>query len=187
MSSRRGRQAIEAAAVLGLLVSCSDRGGSASSGIATVSGPGTLTSPAFRDGGTIPVRFTCDGQDVSPPIAWHAPADASPGLDYVLIVVDVDAPGDGFVHWLAYHLPSSGSVPEGGPVEWNEGTNSFGRTGYSGPCPPGGDRPHRYQFRLYALFPSHTPVPAGETVDQLLGGIPSQPPIAELTGTYARP
>jgi len=101
-------------------------------------------------------------------------------------VVDVDAAGGGFVHWLAYHLPSSGSIPEGGPVPGNEGTNSFGAMGYRGPCPPGGDEPHRYRFRLYALLPSHTPVPAGLTVDELLGGIPSQRPVAEWSGTYSR-
>ncbi len=186
MTSRRGRWAMAGAAVLGLLASCSGRSGFTPSGLATMDRTGALTSPAFHDGGTIPVRFTCDGPDLSPPVVWRAPSGASPGLDYVLLVVDADAPGGGFVHWLAYHLPASGSIPEGGPVPGNEGTNSFGNAGYGGPCPPGGDGPHRYRFRLYALFPSHTPVPAGETVDELLGGIPSQSPIAELTGTYAR-
>jgi Raf kinase inhibitor-like YbhB/YbcL family protein len=186
MNWQRKQRWLAAAAVVGLLVSCSDRMGTTPSRLASVIGRGTLSSPAFHDGGAIPVRFTCDGQDVSPPIAWRAPSGASPGLDYVLLVVDVDAPGGGFVHWLAYQLSGSGSIPEGGPVPGNVGTNSFGAAAYSGPCPPGGDAPHRYRFRLYALFASHTPVPAGDTVDELLGGIPSQPPIAELTGTYAR-
>ena len=174
-------------ALMALLVACSGGGGPTSTGLERVTGPGSISSAAFPDGGPIPAKFTCDGANVSPPIRWQTPDAASPGLHSVLLMVDVDAPGDGFVHWLVYHAPGSGSIPEGGPVPWNEGTNSFGNAGYSGPCPPKGDHPHRYRFRLYALAPSHTPVPAGETADQLLGGIPSQAPIAEWTGTYARP
>lgn len=177
---------VSAAAVAAILASCSRSGGSASTGIASVDGQGSMSSAAFANGAAIPARFTCDGDDLSPPIRWHAPSGASPGLDYVLLVVDVDAPGGGFVHWLAYHLSASGSIPAGGPVEGNEGENSFGQSGYRGPCPPHGDPPHRYRFLLYAVVPSHTPVPAGLTAEELLGGIPTQSPVAELTGTFAR-
>jgi len=179
------RCALASLAVL-VLVSCSNHGGPVGSGLASVGGPGFISSSAFADGGPIPVRYTCDGANVAPPVRWRAPATASPGLAYVLLVVDVDAPGGGFVHWLVYHLSSSGSIREGDVVPGNEGTNSFGRAGYSGPCPPHGDRAHRYRFRLYATFPSHTPIPADETVEEILGGIPADPPIAEWTGTYAR-
>jgi Raf kinase inhibitor-like YbhB/YbcL family protein len=182
---RRLLPAAAAGVVLGL-ASCSGGGTVVATGLASVEGTGSLSSSAFEDGGAIPPRYTCDGEDVSPPVAWRAPAGAGPGLDYVLVVVDVDAPGAGFVHWLAYHLSPSGSIPEGGRVPGNEGTNSFGDEGYSGPCPPGGDGPHRYRFRLYAIAPSHTPVPAGLTIEDLLGGIPEAAPLAQLTGTYAR-
>jgi Raf kinase inhibitor-like YbhB/YbcL family protein len=180
------RRGVATAALSLALAACSGGGDAVVTGLASVDGTGTVSSSAFDDGGAMPVRFTCDGDDVSPPVRWEAPAGASPGLDYVLVVVDVDAPEGGFVHWLAYHLSPSGSIPEGGPVPGNEGTNSFGDAGYSGPCPPGGDGPHRYRFRLYAIAPSRTPVPAGLTVDDLLGGIPASPPLAEWTGTYAR-
>ena len=88
----------------------------------------------FPNGGTIPRRFTCDGADVVPPLtlATHVRARA-----YAIETIDVDAPGGRFVHWLAV-----GSVP---------GRNSFGKLGYSGPCPPAGDAAHRYVFHVYAL------------------------------------
>jgi Raf kinase inhibitor-like YbhB/YbcL family protein len=182
----RAEAAVAATCLAVALLAACGRSGPEPAGIASVEGRGSIASSAFADRDPIPVRFTCDGDDVSPPLRWQAPDGASPGLAYALLVVDVDAPGGGFVHWLAYHLPASGSIPEGGPVPGNEGTNSFGREGYSGPCPPGGDEPHRYQFRLYALHPSNTPIPAGVSTDDLLGGIPDGPPIAQLTGTYAR-
>jgi len=118
----------------------------------------TLTSSAFADGGEIPVRFTCEGEDVSPDLTW---SDVPPDTrSLVLIVDDPDAPDPKapkmvWDHWLLYNLPpqSEGlpaAVGQGDlPPGTLEGVNSWGRTGYGGPCPPIGR--HRYFHILYAL------------------------------------
>ena len=109
-----------------------------------------LTSPAFDEGGDIPRRFTCDGDDASPALAWTgAPADA---VSLALIVDDPDARG--FVHWVLLDAAAtaSGGLPEGistSPDAPRQGRNDFGRTGYGGPCPPSGT--HRYRFTLFAV------------------------------------
>jgi len=110
----------------------------------------SLTSTAFDEGGAIPSRYTCDGEDVSPPLNWVA-APAETGA-LALFVDDPDA--NGFVHWVAFDLTASesGGLPEGvssSPDAPPQGTNSFGRVGWSGPCPPSGT--HHYRFRLIAL------------------------------------
>ena len=107
-----------------------------------------ITSAAFKEGQEIPKRFTCDGENVSPPLAWTgAPAGAKA---YALIVDDPDAPSGLFTHWIAFNLPASThSLPEGVKPAANQGTNDFGKPGYGGPCPPRGR--HRYFFHLYAL------------------------------------
>jgi len=108
-----------------------------------------LESPAFRDGGSIPAKFSCDGEEVSPPLEWRrVPAEAR---ELALVVEDPDA--DGFVHWTVLAIPTSatrldtGALPPGAV----ETENSFGARGWGGPCPPEGDEPHRYVFALYAL------------------------------------
>ena len=109
-----------------------------------------LTSGAFANGAAIPRRFTCDGANVSPPLAWDGvPSDAAA---LVLIVDDPDA--HGFVHWVAFDIAAapSGQLAEGasrGAAAPREGTNSFGKVGWSGPCPPSGT--HHYRFRLFAI------------------------------------
>lgn len=107
-----------------------------------------LESPAFRDGGRIPARYTCDGQDVSPPLRWSGvPADAR---ELVLLVEDPDA--DRFVHWTVLAIPPDASgMPEGRtPPGSIETENGFGDRRWGGPCPPEDDDPHRYVFALYA-------------------------------------
>ena len=117
-----------------------------------------LSSAAFTPEGAIPSRYTCDGDDISPPLQWSgAPAGTK---SFVLIVDDPDAPDPAapkmtWVHWLLYNLPASTSgLPEGMrtsalPAGTREGVSDFRRTGYGGPCPPVGR--HRYFFKLYAL------------------------------------
>jgi len=117
-----------------------------------------LKSPVFENGGEIPTKYTCEGQDISPPLEWsHIPADAK---SLVLIVDDPDAPDPAhprmtWVHWVLYDIPPDASgLKEGiGPDELPGGTrqgiNDWQRTGYGGPCPPIGR--HRYFFKLYAL------------------------------------
>lgn len=106
-----------------------------------------LTSAAFDDGGTIPARHSCDGEDVSPPLRWSGAPDGTAG--YTLIVDDPDARG--FVHWVLADIPGEAAeLPEGeGDSIGTPGPNDFGRTGWAGPCPPRGE--HRYVFTLYAL------------------------------------
>jgi Raf kinase inhibitor-like YbhB/YbcL family protein len=119
--------------------------------LATASSEGAgfkITSAAFPEGKEIPKRFTCDGENVSPPLAWTgAPVGAKA---FALIVDDPDAPSGLFTHWIVFNLPASThSLPEGVKPAANQGTNDFGKPGYGGPCPPRGR--HRYFFHLYAL------------------------------------
>ena len=115
-----------------------------------------LISSAFADGAGIPAIHTCDGSDVSPPLAWSGLPPATKSL--ALIVDDPDAPDPAapqttWVHWLLYNLPAdAGGLPQGVsalPAGTREGVNDWQRTGYGGPCPPIGR--HRYFFKLYAL------------------------------------
>jgi len=114
----------------------------------------SLTSPAFRDGGVIPARYTCDGENISPPLRWGDLPAGTRAL--VLICDDPDAPGKTWVHWVLYDLPPDvQELPEGIPPKEalengaKQGRNDFRKLGYGEPCPPGGT--HRYFFKLYAL------------------------------------
>lgn len=113
-----------------------------------------IESSAFPEGGMIPEKYTCDGQDVSPPLSI---ADIPAGTQsLVLICDDPDAPAGTWVHWVLFNLPpNTALLKEGIPSEKiltngaKQGINDFRRIGYGGPCPPGGT--HRYYFKLYAL------------------------------------
>ncbi len=115
----------------------------------------TMTSTAFNNGQDMPRKYTCEGQDVSPPLNW---SDAPQGTQsYALIADDPDAPGGTWVHWVLYDLPATThQLPEGvAKTEeisggGRQGINDFRKVGYGGPCPPPGN-PHRYFFKLYAL------------------------------------
>jgi Raf kinase inhibitor-like YbhB/YbcL family protein len=107
-----------------------------------------LSSPAFVDGGSIPQKYTCQGNGVSPELNWsEAPQGAK---SFALIVDDPDALGSTFTHWVLFDIPAGAKqLAEGaGPIGVS-GNNSASQTGYMGPCPPSGT--HRYYFRLYAL------------------------------------
>lgn len=109
----------------------------------------SLTSGAFNSGDPIPERFTCEGENVSPPLTIEGVPDGAESL--VLIVDDPDAPAKTFVHWVAYNVsPDTTVFSEDQEVE-TEGVNDFGNSGYGGPCPPPGHGVHHYHFRLYAL------------------------------------
>ena len=107
-----------------------------------------ITSSAFRDGQPIPARYTCDGDDAIPPLAFEdVPAEAA---SLVLIMDDPDAPGGTWDHWLIWNIaPQVRRIEEGKPPAGMFGKNSWGKTSWGGPCPP--DREHRYFFKLYAL------------------------------------
>lgn len=121
-------------------------------------GGGTMNivvkSTAFEEGGMIPKKYTCDGADVSPPLAWDQVPEGTKSI--ALISDDPDAPMGTWVHWVLYDLPAGErELPEGVPAQEvlpngaKQGTNDFRRIGYGGPCPPGGI--HRYYFKVYAL------------------------------------
>ncbi|MEW6582177.1 MAG: YbhB/YbcL family Raf kinase inhibitor-like protein [Actinomycetota bacterium] len=147
--------------------------------------PLTLTSRAFPDGAGIPRRHTCEGDDLSPPLAWDGIPAGTRSL--ALTVDDPDAPGGVFVHWLAWGIPpTAAGVAEGerAPVE---GRNGFGTTGYRGPCPPRGHGPHRYVFSLHALD-ADLALPAGAGVDEVRRAIAGHElAAARLVGVYERP
>jgi Raf kinase inhibitor-like YbhB/YbcL family protein len=108
-----------------------------------------LSSPAFQNNNPIPVRFTCDGKDVNPPLTIEdAPSGAR---SLALIIDDPDAPRGTWVHWVVWNIdPAIGTIPEHSlPPGASEGMNDFKRQHYGGPCPPSGT--HRYFFKLYAL------------------------------------
>jgi Raf kinase inhibitor-like YbhB/YbcL family protein len=115
----------------------------------------SVSSSAFAEGEVIPDSYTCQGRDISPPLAWSQPPAGTQSL--ALIVDDPDAPVGVFTHWVIFNIPAdSGGLPEAVPTQAElpsgalQGKNDFGRTGYAGPCPPPG-RPHRYQFTVYTL------------------------------------
>jgi Raf kinase inhibitor-like YbhB/YbcL family protein len=114
-----------------------------------------LESAAFKDGETIPHRYTCLGEDLSPPLHWAVPPAAT--KSFVMIVDDPDAPVGTWVHWVIYDIPLDlRGLTEGVPAkdhlpnEAVQGLNDFKRIGYGGPCSPPG-KLHRYDFKLYAL------------------------------------
>jgi len=109
-----------------------------------------LESDAYAYGGVIPQKYTCKGDDISPPLTWtNPPADTQ---SFALVFDDPDAPNGTWDHWLLFKLPADArALPEAAalPAGTLVGKNSWGRNDYGGPCPPGGT--HRYFFRLYAL------------------------------------
>jgi Raf kinase inhibitor-like YbhB/YbcL family protein len=143
-----------------------------------------LKSTSFVEGGQIPIKHTCDGQDVSPTLIWEGAPASTAAL--ALIVDDPDARG--FVHWIAYNIAggTTGGLPEGAgsAAAPPQGRNDFGRNGWGGPCPPGGT--HHYRFTLYALSAS-MPLTGNPTASEvraalariLLGH-------TTLTGVYTR-
>ena len=153
----------------------------------------TIQSSAFTDAGEIPERYTCEGDDIAPPLAWTGVPENTRSL--VLIVDDPDAPDPQapqmtWVHWVLYNMPlQTGDLPEGAtaddlPPGVEQGLNDWQKIGYGGPCPPIGR--HRYFHKLYALD-TVLELQAGATkaaVEAAMQGhILEQ---AELVGTYRK-
>ena len=148
-----------------------------------------VMSPVFRPDGSIPSKYTCDGDDVSPPIEWaDVPSDAR---TLALICDDPDAPKKDFAHWVLFNIPpkaaalpehvaASQALPDGS----RQGKNDFGKVGYGGPCPPSGT--HRYRFTLYAID-TELRVPPGSSrkdVEAAMKGHVLE--TAQMTGAYTR-
>jgi len=144
-----------------------------------------LTSQVFGDGTDIPIRYTCDGADASPPLAWAGVPDEA--VELVLVVDDPDAPGGSFIHWVVYRISAeTTNVGEAGDANLINGVNSFGDTAWGGPCPPEGDGPHTYSFVLRALD-EPSGLDAGASLDEVDAAIAdSVIDTAILTGTYER-
>jgi len=150
-----------------------------------------ISTRSFQAGAAIPQKYTCSGEDISPELTWTDIPSGTKAL--VLIVDDPDAPSGLWTHWLLYDLPpSTTTLPENFPRDrdlpggGHQGTNDFGKIGYSGPCPPPG-KPHRYFFRLYALN-APLGIAAGATRAQLDAALKSAKVLAEseLMGTFRR-
>ncbi|SRR5579871_1498227 len=148
-----------------------------------------IGTSAFAPGAPIPEKYTCSGDDVSPPLTISGVPSSARAL--ALIVEDPDAPSGTFVHWVAYNMaPQTGSIPAGVkpgdpmPGGGTQGRNDFGRAGYGGPCPPPG-APHHYHFRLFALNDRIAPQSdSGSAVEQSMQGhvVAS----AETVGIFSR-
>jgi Raf kinase inhibitor-like YbhB/YbcL family protein len=147
-----------------------------------------LSSAAFADGQPIPDKYTCHGQDISPPLQWSGVPSQAKSI--ALTCEDPDAPSGTFTHWVIFDVPTTATglsedvsktatLSDGS----QQGKNGFGNTGYNGPCPPGG-KTHHYIFKVYALDDAVT-LDSGAGKDDLLnamnGHVLAQ---GELTGTY---
>ncbi|OGO32089.1 MAG: hypothetical protein A2136_03300 [Chloroflexi bacterium RBG_16_54_11] len=143
-----------------------------------------ITSSAFKDGDKVPSRYTCDDQNVSPPLAWTGIPTGTKSL--TLIMDDPDAPAGTWVHWVLYNLPPSlAGLEQGISGGGTDGKNDFTRTGYGGPCPPKGSN-HRYFIKLYALdtvLDLKAGATKGQLESQMSGHILAQ---GQLMGRYGR-
>lgn len=143
-----------------------------------------LTSAAFPGNGEIPSKYTCDGQDISPPLNIEGvPAGAK---SLVLIVDDPDAPVGDWVHWLVWNIkPDTKEIPENAIPDGSvQGTTDFGKPGWGGPCPPFGI--HHYQFKLYALDAELSLPPSAKKADLEKAVSPHTIDSAMLVGLYQR-
>lgn len=143
-----------------------------------------LSSTAFDKNGMIPAKYTCDGDNINPELTISGVPGETKSL--ALVLDDPDAPGGVFTHWIFWNIdPGTTKIPENSTVAGAvSGTNSSGKTGYMGPCPPSGT--HHYQFRVYALDRMIN-LPQTATVDQLNNELKNHSIAqAELIGLYAR-
>lgn len=147
-----------------------------------------LRSTAFKDGATLPKKYTCDGSlgGVNPPFDWSKrPRDLN---SQALVVTDPGAPGGTYVHWAIWRMMArtTGLQEDIPPIGLPAATNSSGNTKYAPPCPPRGDPPHRYVFTIYALkqpLDAKNGAPANEVIDKIKKDALAR---GTLTGTYSR-
>ena len=150
----------------------------------------TLTSPAIASGAAIAADYACTGADRSPALAWSGAPQST--KSFALIADDPDAPGETFIHWVAYNIPARvtllpAGVPQTAEVSGGgtNGINGFDHIGYNGPCPPPG-KVHHYHFRLFALDSMLTPgdkAGADAVRSAMKGRVLAT---AELIGTFER-
>ena len=153
----------------------------------------SFSSPAFTAGTAIPQKYTCDGEDVSPPLELRGTPDTE---SLALVVDDPDAPTDEpFVHWLVWNIPTDiEDIPEAVPRDLTvealdgatQGTNDFGSLGYRGPCPPAGDGAHTYRFTVQ-LLDTRLELEPGADVETFRSAVePHVSGEATITGSYQR-
>ncbi|MEO0145003.1 MAG: YbhB/YbcL family Raf kinase inhibitor-like protein [candidate division WOR-3 bacterium] len=145
----------------------------------------SVSSNSFTNGGQIPVKYTCDGQDISVHIKWsNYPQETK---SFVLIMSDPDAPGSTFYHWILYDIPANINEIQEGQSVGVKGRNDFGNLGYNGPCPPSVDPAHRYYITIYALNVQSLALNQGANANQVLqameGKIITK---GQIYGTYKR-
>lgn len=177
------------AALVGLLL-MSGCGSATSPAPADPNADLNLTSRGFAEGDSIPRQYTCDGEDISPPLSWGEPPEGTES--FVLIMDDPDAPVGTWVHWVVFNVPAERrSLPEDVPAQDQlpegglQGDNGWKQIGYGGPCPPSGST-HRYVFKLYALDTTLDLEPGARkspVIDRMEGHVLAA---SELTGEYAR-
>ncbi len=144
-----------------------------------------LTSDDFRNGGTIPTKFTCDGADQTPTLRWSDPPSGT--KSFAFVIDDPDAPSGTFRHWGVFDIPVSARSIGGGTRIGTEVGNDFGKPGYGGPCPPKGHGAHHYHFKLFALGTERLGLSPRATVADVEQAARAHA-IAEgeLVGTYER-
>jgi len=151
----------------------------------------SLTSPAFRDGGQIPAKYSGDGENLSPPLKWSDPPTGT--KSFALIVEDPDAPSGTFHHWGLYNIMGERSMlPEGvghgaKTEKLGKGVNDFGEPRYRGPAPPKGHGTHHYHFKLAALDVEElSRAPKMSVEDVWIAAEKHMLAQADLVGTYSR-
>ncbi len=155
-----------------------------------------VSTPAIGVDGFFSQRYTCDGEDLSPELRVRLSGDVGRIRSLVVVMVDPDAPGGTFIHWVLYDVPVSSPtivIPEGLPrkpmVEGVglQGRNSFGWIGYGGPCPPRGSKPHHYIIRVYALDTVSLGLPPGASYGEVMKALKGHVlGVGEVVGLYKR-
>jgi Raf kinase inhibitor-like YbhB/YbcL family protein len=143
-----------------------------------------VSSPAFSNGSDIPNKYTCDGDDLAPPLEWSGVPKESKSV--AVICDDPDAPSGTFTHWVLYDIPASAQRLAEGAAIGTAGVNSFGKPGFGGPCPPKKDHAHHYHFHVYALDVDSlgkTGMSKEDALEAMSGHIVAE---GELVGTYRR-
>lgn len=149
----------------------------------------SISSEEFKNG-TIPDEYTCEGEDISPPLSWQGLPAGTKSI--ALIADDPDASGRAFVHWVIYNIPANTQKLEKGMPKKEklddgsrQGMTDFGRAGYGGPCPPPG-KPHRYFFKIYAID-KMLDLPSGASKEDVEAAMKGHVLAkGELIGKYAR-
>ena len=196
----RGLLAIPLLAIMALIVvSCGDDEpeptvpptAAAQPGSAAAPAEFTVVSDAFAEGGQIPEKYTCDGEDLSPDLSWNTPPEGTRSI--VIVADDPEATGGTFFHWTVINLPvdirglaervgNATTLPEGAV----HGQNGFGNNGYGGPCPPQGSE-HEYRFWVYALSESLSLAEGASSEDVVIALQGKVLATSKLTGKYSRP